>query len=146
MTKPFREVLRDLWCNGSELAFEIDALMMQMRLDAGDDLEGIRPKDVELILEENPPRTWETVIFISRELLSYYKMLDSPMTLDQLTVALFCAFSLSRAEKAGVADLWTYNDAIIRILSRFDDEVLATQNLTMALNYIYERANETPKT
>ncbi len=116
----------------------MEQLMVQILLDGGDDANGVPPGDVQRLLNGQAPENWNTVVHMSRELLSFYKVHDAPLLVDQLVVALLCAYALKRSENAGVAEFWTYNDALVRILAKYGDDVLATENVVMALGHIYQ--------
>ena len=135
--KPFAEALEGIWNDKSELPFSIDQMMVQIFLDGGDDANDVPREDVRLLLNGQAPKNWNLAIHMSRELLSFYKVYDAPLLVDQLVVTLFCAYSLALSAKAGVADFWTYNDTLVRILAKFDDDVLATENVVTALSYVY---------
>ncbi|MEY2466738.1 MAG: hypothetical protein QOD03_1259, partial [Verrucomicrobiota bacterium] len=112
--------------------------MVQILLDGGDDVNGVPSDDVRLLLSGQTPGDWNLAVHMSRELLSYYKVYDAPLLVDQLVVALFCAYALSLSGSAGIADFWTYNDALIQIMAKFGDELLATENVVIALSHIYQ--------
>lgn len=136
-TRPFNELLERIWNDHSELPFSVEQLMVQILLDGGDDANGVSPEDVQRLLNGQAPEKWNLVVHMSRELLSFYKVYDGPLLVDQLVVALLCAYALTLSDKAGVAELWTYNDALVRIMAKFEDDVLASEDVVMALSHIY---------
>ena len=136
-TRPFNELLGRIWNAHSELPFSVEQLMVQILLDGGDDANGVPPGDVQRLLTGQAPENWNLVVHMSRELLSFYKVYDAPLLVDQLVVALFCAYALTLSDQAGVAEFWTYNDALVRIMAKFGDDVLATEDVVMALSHVY---------
>jgi hypothetical protein len=133
----FAKAIEELWTSRSSLPFGLDHLVVQMHLDGGHDFRGVRVEDLDLLLRGKTPTDWTRVVNFSQELLSFYKAYEGSLSVDQLVIALFCAYILARADKVNITDFSMYNDALIGIVARFPDDVIGDDHVVSALSQIY---------